>query len=284
MNTGILSAPFGIFCLPICFWLGKPYERPWFRLARYPASIALGIASIYPALILLSLEESLIGLKETGNLVQDLIYFVVGVGLREELAKLACFALLLPILRKRGQPIDVIMCGALVGLGFAVEENLAYFSEGNLAAAVTRFLTANVLHMSMTGILAHALDDFMRRPDEGAAADFSRSLAMVVILHGAYDFFLSNPEVKDLSFLAMSVFVILLRDFFRAVRDARGRGKERAAWATFVLGTVVLCGSSFVYASILLGPALAATVLAEGLLGVAVFIYVFARELGSVPA
>jgi RsiW-degrading membrane proteinase PrsW (M82 family) len=258
--------------------LGKLGERPRFRGALFALAFVLGVLSIAPTLLLITVEEHFLHLEETGDIVKDAIYFVAGVGLREELAKLLLFAPLLPILRRYGGKLDVLACGAMVGLGFAAEENLNYFAGDAGASAVGRFLTANFMHMSMTALCADALDHFLRDPGR-RSMDFSVTFLTVVALHGAYDFFSANPAVGDLSFLSVVVFVLLTRNFLAAVRQARGRSEPHDKFLRrLVQAVAVVAGASFVYACAEVGPGAAATMLAVGLLGDAIIIYVFVHE------
>src|SRR5207244_7138900 len=119
------------------------------RPLLYGLSFVLGILSIYPTLLAVVTEESIFKFKMVNQPLPDAIYFVAGVGLREELAKLLLFLPLLPALLRRGSRIEAMTCGALVGLGFAAEENIGYFSELAPGVALSRFLTANFLHMPL---------------------------------------------------------------------------------------------------------------------------------------
>lgn len=258
--------------------LGKLGERPRFRGALYALAFVLGVLSIAPTLMLVTVEEHLLHLEETGDIVKDAIYFVAGVGFREEAAKLLLFAPLLPILRRWGGKLDVLACGAMVGLGFAAEENLNYFAGDAGASAVGRFLTANFMHITMTALCADALDHFVRDPGR-RSMDFSVTFLTVVALHGAYDFFSANPAVGDLSFLSVVVFVLLTRNFLAAVRQARGRSEPHDKFLRrLVQAVAVVAGASFVYACAEVGPGAAAVMIAVGLLGDAIIIYVFVHE------
>jgi RsiW-degrading membrane proteinase PrsW (M82 family) len=264
--------------------------RPYVRVPLYVVAFALGVASVSMTLALVSLEEVFLKLNESGDMVRDFLFFTFGVGLREELSKIAFFAPLLFFLRRKGGKgtrLDVLVCGALVGLGFAAEENLGYLSGSSLATAMARFLTANFFHMSMTAVLAGALDD-MVRDEKGTGEDgslkFSITLLEVAAMHGIYDFCLSGLLAENLSYFSMCVFVLLTRRFLTLVSVART--KERTAHPrvleTFALGVTVVVGSSFVYASALVGPKHAATALAEGMLGLAIILIIFVQQLRQV--
>jgi len=258
--------------------LGKLGERPRFRGAVFALAFVLGVVSVVPTLALITIEEHFLHLEQTGNLAKDAIYFVAGVGFREELCKLVLFAPLLPILRRWGGKLDVLACGAMVGLGFAAEENLRYFAGDAGASAVGRFLTANFMHITMTALCADALDHFVRDPGR-RSMDFSVTFLTVVAMHGAYDFFSASPAVADLSFLSIVIFVLLTRNFLAAVRQARGRSDPQDKFLRrLVQAVAVVAGASFVYACAEAGPGAAAAMILVGLLGDGIIIYVFVHE------
>jgi RsiW-degrading membrane proteinase PrsW (M82 family) len=261
-----------------CGRLGKLGERPLRRVPLYLFAFVLGVLSVVPTVCLIAVEEAQLRLVETGDATRDILFFVFGVGLREEASKLLLFLPMLPLLRRWGDRLDVLVCGAMVGLGFAAEENLGYLASGDLHTGIGRFLTANFLHMGLTAILAASLDDFVR-DREKYAADFSRTTVMVVAMHGAYDFLLSHEEFGG-SYFAMAVFFVLVRMFLSAVDVAR-RKADRGMTLTqaFVIALAVVTATSAVYAVAAVGPAQGAMVMTEGLLGVAILVYAFVRSL-----
>jgi RsiW-degrading membrane proteinase PrsW (M82 family) len=277
----LLAALSGLVWFTFCAIVGRVRERPWRRMGLYVTAFLLGIASTYLVMAILVLEESVLHFKEKGQPAADLIYFVLGVGLREELSKVVFALPLLAVIQRFGTRRDALACGALVGLGFAVEENVGYFQEG-LSTALARFLTANFLHLSTTGIAAVAIDDAMRgQPEQAERHDgWSQTLPLVVITHGAYDFFLSTSSVHDASFVSMLVFVLLARRFVNILRQLPGR--EGPLVPVFLVGLAIVTGGTFVYASSLVGAPHAAAAIALGALGLLIIAFVFAREFGSV--
>jgi RsiW-degrading membrane proteinase PrsW (M82 family) len=272
--TAVAALAWGFFCAR----LGKLGEKPLRRSLLYILAFLLGVVSIVPTVCLIAVEEAQLRLVETGDATRDILFFVFGVGLREEASKLLLFLPLLPLLRKWGDKLDVLVCGAMVGLGFAAEENLGYLASGDLHTGLGRFLTANFMHVAMTAILASALDDFVR-DREKHAADFSKATVTVVVMHGAYDFLLSHEEYGG-SYLAMAVFFVLVRIFLAAVDHAR-RKADRGLTLTqaFLLAVAVVTGTSAVYAVAAVGLVQGALVMTEGLLGVAILVYAFMRTL-----
>ena len=272
--TAVAALAWGFFCVR----LGQLGQKPLRRTLFYIAAFVLGVASVVPTVCLIAIEEAQLRLVATGDALRDILFFVFGVGLREEASKLLLFVPLLLVVRKWGDKLDVLVCGALVGLGFAAEENLGYLAGGDLHTGLGRFLTANFLHMAMTGILATALDDLLT-DGEKHAADFSRTALMVVAMHGGYDFLLSHEEYGG-SYFAMAVFFLLVKIFLTAVDAARRKADRGLTLSqSFVLSVSVVTGTSAVYAVAAVGPTHGALVMAEGLLGVAILLYAFLRTL-----
>ena len=239
--AGVAALAWAFFCAR----LGKMGGRPKVRLPLYVAAFVLGVLSVAPTMFLIAVEEAKLRLVETGEPGKDILFFVFGVGLREEFCKLLLFSPLLFALRRWGDKLDVLVCGAMVGLGFAAEENLGYLASENLHTGLARFLTANFMHMAMTGILASALDDFLR-DTEKFASDFTRATLMVVLMHGAYDFLLSHAELGG-PFLAMVVFVLLTRLFLASVDQARRRADRGITPVhAFILAVAAVTGTSLI--------------------------------------
>jgi protease PrsW len=278
LGTVLLAAVSFFAWFAFCLRLGRAMDRPLLRLPIYALAPALGALSILPTDALIAVQESVLHLTEGGDLGRNALYFLFGVGFREELSKLLLFAPLLPILRRaQATKLDVLVAGALVGLGFATIENLAYFTNADLSNAMARFLTANFMHMAMTGVTAAALWEGARDP-ERHAFEGSKTFLTVVALHGAYDFFLSTPG--GASYLAMIVFLVLARMFTTQVHDVRGRaGRGPSLLDVFVLGAAALAGVSFAYAAAMVGPRLAATAMAEGMIGLLIIAFFFVQEL-----
>jgi len=263
----------------MCARLGKLGERPKFRLPLYLLAFALGIVSVIPTMFFIAVEESRLKLVETGDAARDILFFVFGVGLREEAAKALLFLPLVPLLRRwKADKLDVLVAGAMVGLGFAAEENIDYIAQGAVHSGLARFLTANFLHMAMTGIFATALYEFLL-DREKYAQNFLRVSLFVVGLHGAYDFFLSHEELGG-SYFAMTVFLFLTKPFLDSVDAARRRAdKGLSLLQAFVLAIAVVTGVTFVYAARALGPQQAALSMTQGLFGIAILIFFFVRSL-----
>ncbi len=269
----------GVLWFSIGARMGRIGEPAPGRKALYVTAFILGVLSVYPTLVIIAVEDVLLGLQEVGNPVADAIFYVFGVGLREELCKLLLFLPLLPLLARRGSRIEAMTCGAFVGLGFAAEENVGYFRQPDVAVALGRFLTANFLHMALTSIAAVAAYDGMRSR-RGSWDDFKNLFPLVVLLHGAYDFFLSSSGFSSIPFIAMGVLFIISRIFLREMMSSRASENE-GVLRLFVISLAILSGVSYVYATTLVGPLAGLRLVAGGLLGVAILVVMFVRELSA---
>jgi RsiW-degrading membrane proteinase PrsW (M82 family) len=249
------------------------------RRSIYAIAFLLGILSVYPTIIAI-IGEDMIGFTESGQPVPDAIYFIFGVGLREELCKLLLFLPLLPALKRRGSRIEAMTAGALVGLGFAAEENLGYFSQLSPGVALARFLTANFMHMALTALIALSVFDASRGRSTPRDA-FNVIFPLAIGIHGLYDFFLSSPQFAGWSIVSMAMLIIITQQFLRQLLIASSAMEQEGVLRLLVGSLALLTGVSYIYATTLVGPAIALRLIALGLVGVAMMIWVFVRELAT---
>lgn len=245
-----------------------PRNQWWISLL----GLLLGVGSVALTLVFLLLQESRGGLAQNGSAGNDFIFFVAGVGLREEAAKLIAFLPLLPLLRKRS-PGLALVAASCVGLGFALEENLNYYRAGGAVESLGRFVSANFMHLGMTGLLGYSLFRFLRYPKNYGPA-FVATFAALVAFHGFYDFCLSGYSV-ELASLPTFMLVGLGWFYFQTVHaEQDGAPHALSAHAVFLLGSAVLAGCLLNYlvadvgwypAFILLWPALLSITLTNAL-------------------
>ncbi|MEM7146037.1 MAG: PrsW family glutamic-type intramembrane protease [Verrucomicrobiota bacterium] len=234
----------------------------WLRLLIYVLAVLAGVCSATATLFAVYLQEEFGGLTQGGNWIEHTIYFIVGVGVREEVIKLIFFLPFLPYLLIRRQHAEALVTAACVGLGFALQENIGYYERSDASNAIGRFITANFLHLSLTGLLGYALYKmgchFKRYWEE-----FVGTFIFVVVVHGAYDAFLVVPELQEYSLLAIILFVVIAYRFFDVVESVREhRRLTISPLAVFLIGFSILVGVSMNYVA--LESPLRATILAVG--------------------
>jgi RsiW-degrading membrane proteinase PrsW (M82 family) len=269
-----------VIAAALWFWiatrLGRVHDAVPGRVFLYALSVILGVLSIYPTIITVTIQDEL-GFHEVGQFVPDLIYNIFGIGLREEGWKAILFLPLLPALLRRGSRIEAMTCGALVGLGFAAEENIGYFEHG-ADAALSRFLTANFLHMSLTALVALSMFDTVRRRATSRDA-FKVVFPLAVAIHGAYDFCLDRDDMALSSLFSILLLIVIARRFLRQLLIASSREDERDVLNLFVAAMAAITGVAYIYATTLVGPLEASRLIALGALSVAAVIFMFVREL-----
>ncbi len=253
-------------------WLGS---RTWLALA----GVALGVLSVWPTFFFIYWQEFRWGLKDSSSLVGGLRHYIAGVGLREELAKLLCLLPLMPLLVRMRCEIVALIVSACVGLGFALEENSINFSRSAGSDALGRFLTANPMHMSLTGLVGLACYRGLRNPS-GWGPHALATFGLAVIAHGLYDAFIAVPALAEYSICTTIIFALVVYQFFRELRDLRGTGKDVVSLsATFLFGVSVLTAATFVYLSSQLGWSPALDKLVPEAIGLVVMVYLFLREM-----
>ncbi|MDZ4287161.1 MAG: PrsW family glutamic-type intramembrane protease [Prosthecobacter sp.] len=208
------------------------------------APLLAGMGSVWPALWMGAWQETTLQMQEDAPFPHDLWYFVMGVGLREELAKLAVFALFLPWLLWRRAPGLALMTGAFVGLGFALDENIGYYERFGGGVALVRFLSANFLHAALSGMAAHALYDLLR--SRFARADkFIATFLTVVAVHGLYDY-AAGKEAPGMNYLLMIVLAFTAWQFLDLLEhEAPGARQLVSPAAVFLIGVAILIAMVF---------------------------------------
>lgn len=246
--------------------------------------IVLGVISVVPTLWIVHYQTHVVGLVENGNPIHDAVFFLLGVGLREELSKLALFAFLLPMLLKQRSEAAAQIAGALVGLGFALEENLQYYAEG-FAAVVGRLLTANFMHIAMTAITGHALY-VMVRSRFHRVQQFLATFGAIVAAHAFYDWAIGAESAHQLlgglSMASVVVLALLAQRFFDSLLAlARPQRGLVSMVALFVLGTVSLISLAMVLEALSTGALTAISSVGADALSNAVILVFYVRKLAD---
>lgn len=239
-------------------------------------AFALGVFSTTITILLIYIEENLLNLTQGTSVIQGFLFFILGVGLREEFCKLLVFLILIPILIKRHNQLEWLIIPGMVGLGFATEENLSYFLS-NTESLTGRFLIANFLHVALTGIAGESICHYFYNRSRGIE-HFLSTFSMVVIIHGLYDSFIGIPYLanSDLSFITSIVFVLTAYLFFGRLKTLRSNSLEAISLTThFIFGVSILFMSGFIYFSYQGGHYYAFDKLIPAAINLAVFIYMF---------
>ncbi len=154
-------------------------------------------------------KEGLMQARTSGNILLIFIYSFFFIGLIEEGLKFLLLAFL--VSRKElNEPVDGIVYGITVGLGFAVLENLFYTEALGFQVGLWRAVIACLAHAAFTGWGGYFLTAGLSRIK--IMYRFLIGWAVAMFWHGLYDFllFLNNPISSLGSFLLTGILVYLL--------------------------------------------------------------------------
>ncbi|MBL9131928.1 MAG: PrsW family intramembrane metalloprotease [Verrucomicrobiaceae bacterium] len=232
------------------FILVQHDQKDAWRWFRPVLPVIAGVASIWPTLSILYWQEHVQGLVPEGDDLHKLLFYVIGVGTREEACKLALFALFLPWLLKTRVPGRALLTGSFVGLGFAIEENVQYYQQGGASEVLGRLLTANFLHLCLTGIAGHALYR-MFRSGFATAGEFIATFAAVILAHGIYDWLIETDILEISGWLSMVLFFVMAVRFFDLLaHEVDLKRSTFSLRAAFILGCAVIVALVFILAAI----------------------------------
>jgi len=213
-----LAIPCGVG--PSLFWLWlihrhDDHERePWLLVVM---ALLLGALSTYGVLWLRPwLEEGL------APVTAAMDAFVV-TALAEECWKLAALVPLI-CMHELDEPLDGVVYGTAVGLGFAGIENVFYAQQGgDLELLLQRAFTSTLTHAACTGCLGFCwAQGKLRRLGCSTAGWLGGGIVLAVVLHGLYDLCLGGGRALSLVSLLVVLPVALVLLALK-VRWARGR-------------------------------------------------------------
>ncbi len=244
------------------------------RLTLCALATVLGLLSTTPTLVLDAMTGRYLGLTLGNGFWGDVAYYLLGVGPREELMKWLAVLPLVPALLRRRNRLEMLMVPGFVGLGFAVGENFAYFSE-YAAAAYVRFLTANFFHVAATALLGLSFMEAYLNPRRLWWL-FPLCFLEVSALHGVYDVFMAVEGLEALQVISSMAFVVLALRFFRKLRQFRSL-ETNYFWmpASILVGLAVVMAATMVEASARTGFGLAMVVLGYHAITFGMMIYLF---------
>ncbi|WOO42904.1 PrsW family glutamic-type intramembrane protease [Rubellicoccus peritrichatus] len=251
----------------------------WKLLLLCVIAVLLGAMSTWATILTIVWQHDFLGFERGEDVIGGLLYYIAGVGLREELLKLLFFLPLVPFLVRRKNRLEMLIVAGCVGLGFAIEENISYFHMTDAMSGPGRFLTANFLHVSMTGLIGLAFCQLVM--DRGRSIDnFATVFGLIVFAHGLYNALISIPQFGELSFFGMVIYALLCLQMFRVLNYYRG-----TAAVTLSLTCVFTAGLSVVLATVLgyqisqLGLQPGFTMMMGSIIGLGVIIIMFFLQI-----
>ncbi|NLW56841.1 MAG: PrsW family intramembrane metalloprotease [Firmicutes bacterium] len=200
--------------IPGVLWLAYFYRRD--KYEPEPKKLIAktfigGMLMVIPAgsLELLG-KEGLTAARSGGNLLSLLLYSFLFVGLIEEGLKFLLLAFVVYPKKELNEPVDGIVYGVTVGLGFSVLENLFYTEALGFEVGIWRAVIACLAHAAFSGWGGYFLTAGL-----SGVRMFSRfvmACGVAIFWHGLYDFFLflEEPVLALLAYLLIGMLVYLL--------------------------------------------------------------------------
>jgi RsiW-degrading membrane proteinase PrsW (M82 family) len=228
----VATAP-GLFLLSF-FYLKDRYEREPLKLI----AVAFGLG-LYAMVAARGLEAALVGLVSPewlalgGEPARMFDAYVLTAAV-EETAKWVMVMTAVYHWEEFDEPLDGVVYGAAVALGFAALENLLFIVSRGLGVAWGRALFAVPLHALCGGTMGYYTGraKFDRAAARTGAAWRDRALSLVlpVLFHGTYDYALHHRlgvRVYALvSALSVTLWIFVLRRVHRAQRASPFRPVE----------------------------------------------------------
>ncbi|MCM8532582.1 MAG: PrsW family intramembrane metalloprotease [Lentisphaeraceae bacterium] len=266
--------------------LGGGWRWPKMDLVKVLCAVGLGMLSAIFCLFVVVLQDNWIGHDTREHtLIYNLAYCILGIGLREEVCKMLLFLPMLYWLRKEKSYCRILIFSSLVGLGFAIEENYGYLSraEGDPGALMARFMTANFLHMLMTGYICYYLTLAIQY--KGRHWDhFTSAFIKVVLVHGVYDFLLidSNMVEEGMDFFAMMLYIWIAMHYLKLMLDTSPPTHRYVSLTrVFTIVLSVTFGLSLLVVSLDIGVALALKASLMAIIGNVMFAYMFYYQMND---
>ncbi|PTX92734.1 PrsW family glutamic-type intramembrane protease [Opitutus sp. ER46] len=269
--------------------VGLAWSFFFFHLAEAPklasrftalcgVGLILGALSTVPTIWAVILQDKILGFAPDGDALRTILYYVGGVGLREELCKLLLFVPVLPFLIRADDEFEALMVATFVGLGFAVEKNGGYFLMSEMTATQGRFLTANFFHAALTGLNGLALFRACTRGGAGLN-DLIMVFPLTVLAHGLYDAGLNLPQIDDTGTVSMMVYIGSCWFYFARVHQLRREVATTVSLTgAYVLAIGVVSATMLAFQMMNLGAVAGLGIAASEIIGSAILIYMFLRE------
>jgi len=276
----ILALVAGIAWLTIVVQAGQPIQWVSYRTMVPILAALAGFAAAWPAHFAAAWMEEIMGLRETGEFLSDLAFFMGSVAPREELIKLAFLLPFLPLLVIRRSPLETLVVSGCVGLGFAIEGNLQIYQHGGPGEAFGRLLTSNFFHFATTGLLGLSFCRFLFSPRRKLTG-FIATMLGVILARGVYDAFMNIAGVRILALGSMLSFFIVSQVVFHELRRWRDQSTDQLFLAaTLVISLTVLTGTTLVCAAMEIGFPQAVSAMTANAIALAIVVIVFFRQLG----
>lgn len=176
-------------------------------------------------------------------MTHQIFYWVKDVGLPEETVKLCLFVPFLPFLLRQRSAAKAALTAGCVGLGFALNENLQYYQDFGVTVAMARLLTANIIHISLAGLLGYELY-LLFQSRFHRATDFLLTFGAAALTHGLYDFCNSDSAFEGSDLASIIIVALSARRYLHCLHGSDNQAGHQPVSRTciFCFGSCLLVG------------------------------------------
>lgn len=216
--TLILSAIAPVVAIMIYIYVKDKYEKEPKRLLL-ACFLFGGIVSIVITTILYLMIDHVVELNNDFSILQQFIRAFFIVALVEEFSKYVVVRYFAQTRKAFNEPYDGIIYAVMVSMGFAAVENIFYVLEGGYQIALLRAFTAVPAHATFGVLMGY----YMGKAKFSNRIQYNLTgLALAILFHGAYDFFLFINWIPGISigaFVSLIVAIILSKKAIKLHQD-----------------------------------------------------------------
>lgn len=213
MTSGLLITSIALAALiSVVVWLDYFRKIDVFKpekMVHLLAALSVGCATPFLSLYIYDIFH-IIGFKENGELVNDFIYAIFGIGFNEELCKIAgaivAFQLLKPHIK---ESVDYLIYAGMIALGFALVENFFYIRRYGIDIVTTRSFYSVLEHIINTSIITYGYFRYRIFKKGNVWTNTITGVLVAISSHGLFDYFILNPHFSHLSqFIVIAVYLV----------------------------------------------------------------------------
>jgi protease PrsW len=177
----------------------------------------IGVASVFPASYGADWMEAQMS-GSIGTALEAFIYAFVVIALSEELVKFLFLRLYIYRKAAFNEPIDGIVYGVMIGMGFACFENIFYVMDGGIRTAMIRMFTAVPAHAVFGIVMGYYVGKAKYTPEKRISFT-AKAFLVPYLLHGCYDFLLFQDSYPLLGIGAFLGLLVAIRYAFKMIKE-----------------------------------------------------------------
>ena len=208
----IFAAIAPVIVVLIWIYIKDKYEKESKRVLAGTFVLG-GILSIIITTILYILSDSILPSLDKKSIVLQFVKAFLVVALIEEFSKYVIVRYYSQRKHYFNEPYDGIIYCVMVSMGFAAVENIAYVMQGGLGVALIRAFTAVPAHATFAILMGYFMGKAKFEPHRRKELNL-KGLALAILFHGAYDFFLFIDFVPGMylgAFISLIIGIVLAR-------------------------------------------------------------------------